>query len=144
MTILKFILINTVAVALMTGFSYVVSLAFNTNFSEPKRLKQLVNRARIIRKSDFGIWIGWCLHFAIGLVFLSGYFLIRNIVPIGSELLYALTFGFLAGLLGVVGWKLMFSLHDNPPQFPKFPFYAQLIGAHIVFSVTVAGMLYLF
>ncbi|MFB9054204.1 hypothetical protein ACFFVB_14035 [Formosa undariae] len=144
MTILKFMLINTVAVALMTGFSYVVSLAFRTNFSEPKRLKQLVNRARIVRKSNFGIWIGWCLHFVIGLVFLSGYFLFRNIFPVGPELLYALIFGFSAGLVGAVGWKLMFVLHNNPPQFPKFPFYVQLIAAHIVFSVAVAGMLYLF
>ncbi|CDF78632.1 conserved hypothetical membrane protein (DUF2938) [Formosa agariphila KMM 3901] len=144
MTILKFILINTVAVALMTGFSYVISQAYNINFSEPKRLKQLVNRARIIRKSDFGIWVGWCLHFGIGLVFLLVYFLFRNIFPNGPELVYALIFGFLAGLLGVVGWRLMFALHDNPPQFPKFPFYVQLVGAHIVFSATVAGMLFLF
>ncbi|MBP1839863.1 hypothetical protein [Formosa algae] len=62
MTVLKFLLINTVAVVLMTGFSYLISHALNVNFSEPNRLKQLVNRASIIKKSDFGIWIGWCFY----------------------------------------------------------------------------------
>ncbi|PNW28077.1 hypothetical protein [Formosa algae] len=141
MTVLKFLLINTVAVVLMTGFSYLISHVLNVNFSEPNRLKQLVNRASIIKKSDFGIWIGWCLHFAIGLVFLLGYFLFKNIIHVVSEFLYALVFGFSAGLFGAMGWKLMFTIHDNPPKLPKFPFYIQLVGAHIVFSETVAAML---
>ncbi|MFB9053106.1 hypothetical protein ACFFVB_08425 [Formosa undariae] len=104
----------------------------------------MVNRANIISKSDFGIWIGWCLHFAIGFVFLFGYLLFREILPNISELLYALMFGFFAGLFGVIGWKFMFSLHGNPPQVPKFPFYVQLVGAHIVFSGIVATMLIMY
>ncbi|PNW27275.1 hypothetical protein [Formosa algae] len=144
MTVLKIILINIIPVTCMTGYSYLVSLSSNMNFSEPNLLKQLVNRASIISKSDFGIWVGWCLHFAIGLVFLFGYFLCREIITNTPELLYALVFGFFAGLFGVIGWKLMFCLHNNPPQVPKFPFYVQLVRAHIVFSGIVATMLLLF
>ncbi|QDO95224.1 hypothetical protein FNB79_15000 [Formosa sediminum] len=140
MTILKFLFINTIAVLLMTLFSYIISLFYKANFSEPYLLKYLVNHSKFINKSNFGLWIGWCLHFTIGLVFLCGYFLLKNSIPVDSELVYALGFGCIAGVCGVLGWELMFSIHQNPPKLPKLLYYIQLIGAHIVFSLTAAAM----
>ncbi|MDO6760212.1 hypothetical protein Q4566_08395 [Tamlana sp. 2_MG-2023] len=138
MSILNILLINTAAVMLMTTFTYFISYIKKTNFGEPELLTQLINRGPFTGQTKYGIWIGWVLHFIMGFVFLYGYFYLRSLVALESEILWGAVYGLFAGILGVIGWTTMFTLHPNPPKVPRLPFYLQLIGAHIVFSITIS------
>ena len=138
MTVLNFLMINAAAVGLMTLFTYLISYLLKINLGEPELLTQLINRTSISKVLKLRIWAGWIMHYSIGMIFLFGYLYFRTLIIIEPEQLWGLLYGVCAGCLGIVGWKLMFYLHPNPPRIPKRIFFFQLLGAHIVFSLTIS------
>ncbi|WP_203296447.1 hypothetical protein [Luteirhabdus pelagi] len=142
MDILKVLLINFIAVGVMTVFTYLYSLARNINFGQPYLLQYLINTARPSNnRTTLGIWVGWLLHYILGILFYYGYQLFRTLLGLTHSVWLGILYGFFAGLIGVIGWYLMFRAHRNPPAIPKTEYYLQLVVAHILFGLSVAILL---
>jgi len=141
---MQFVTLNAVALLLMTLFTYLVSTLINEKFGQPRLLTIMINRSNIFGNFNFGIWVGWLLHFIIGLCFLWGYFSFNAFIHFKVDILNGFTYGILAGIIGVLGWFIMFNLHKNPPEVSRHIFYYQLVGAHIVFSITITYALNIF
>jgi hypothetical protein len=129
------LLSGIVATLLMTAFSYVMSVVFKDQFREPQLLNQLISGASSIpfTVSRFSI-AGWIIHFLIGILFALQFNLLVNHMELEPYLHHGLVFGFIAGLIGIIGWKVMFWLNDNPPEININKFFFQLVIAHMIFG----------
>ncbi|MDR6301775.1 hypothetical protein [Mesonia maritima] len=131
------------ATIVMTFFSYFYSEVKNEKFKEPQLINILINRlpnfSTAIGKHHI---LGWLLHFLIGFIFTALFFLIWKYISISW--LSGIVLGFFAGLLGVLGWRIAFSVHPNPPEIQFSKFYIQLIVAHILFGLSCVAFLKIF
>ena len=48
----------------------------------------------------------------------------------------ALLFGGMAGLLGIIGWRVVFAIHPQPPKINLYEYLTVIWMGHIVFSTT--------
>ncbi|MDR6302250.1 hypothetical protein [Mesonia maritima] len=131
------------ATTVMTFFSYFYSEVKNEKFKEPQLINILINRlpnfSTAIGKHHI---LGWFLHFLIGFIFTALFFLIWKYISISW--LSGIVLGFFAGLLGVLGWHIAFSVHPNPPEIQFSKFYIQLIVAHFLFGLSCVAFLKIF
>ena len=136
MTYLAFIIVAPIATLSMTAFSYFASYIRKRQFKEPRLLTLLIyrpsNKAAEKRNNNF---VGWVIHFMLGYFFLflydSGFFY----TPIEPSLIWSLVFGVALGILGIIGWQIMFALHPDPPPTTIHEFYIQLLIAHVIFAL---------
>src|SRR5437588_12455008 len=92
----------------MTLFSYLVSTADNENYSEPERLRQLVQHlVPVSDKKDHQL-IGWSAHYAVGLAFATAYVKLWNEKKIKQSFKNNLLLGLISGLVAVAIWKTTF------------------------------------
>lgn len=136
---------SIIATIIMTFFSYFYSEVKNEKFKEPQLINILINR---LPNSSISIdkhhILGWFLHFLIGFIFTAIFFLIWKFTNLSISWLSGIILGFFAGLLGVLGWRIAFSVHPNPPEIQFSKFYIQLIVAHILFGLGCVGFLKIF
>lgn len=127
---------------LMTMFSYIMSVILKDHFREPQLLNQLINGSSFIpfHVNRFSL-AGWIIHFAIGFAFAFLFNLIVDLWDVEPSLLNGLVFGFIAGVAGIAGWKIMFRLVDYPPEIPLNRFLFQLIIVHLIFG---AGLILMY
>jgi riboflavin transporter FmnP len=127
------------ATSLMTVFSYLVANWRKSQFREPELLNMLLSRASLtslkIPKNHIA---GWLIHFAIGFLFVLIFDLIWRYSELEVSLLSGAGLGFIAGIIGIIGWNVFFKLNSNPPQIDFKDFYIQLLIAHVIFGVTAA------
>ena len=132
----RIILTAFFATSLMTVFSYSYSAIRKKQYREPDLLNILLSRLyfgktfTITHSSP-----GWIIHYFIGLLFIVAYFLLWNVLEIEPSLLNCFILGALSGVLGIVGWGIVFRLHPYPPTINYREFYLQLLIAHIVFGI---------
>lgn len=124
-----------IGTSLMTLFSYIMSVIMKDHFREPQLLNQLINGSSFIpfHVNRFSL-TGWIIHFAIGFAFAFLFNLAVNLWDVDANLLNGLLFGFVAGIAGITGWKIMFRLVDYPPEISLNRFLFQLIIAHLIFG----------
>jgi len=132
------------AITLMTAFSYLVSESFRKLFTEPVLLNYVIRRLEIPAKPSRDGILGWTIHYAIGLAFVLAYewFWGRNRINDGWPA--ALILGCISGVIGILGWMLIFRLPHKAPQVDFRSYYIQLFIAHIVFALTATGVHRLF
>ena len=122
--------------AVMTVFSYIVAEIMNTQFREPQLLNRLLSSSKMIkgkfRKSSLA---GWLIHYSIGTMFVLCFAILWDYTQIGIGWTSATIFGFCAGIVGILGWKTMFTLNSDPPEILLKDFSVQLIIAHIIFAL---------
>lgn len=130
----NFFIINIFATTAMTAFSYGNSTILNNNNKEPQLLNILLNRIQDIEigKENFR---GWLIHYFSGFIFLAPYYLLVQQKVIPLSYLSGILFGFIAGIIGVWVWAIVFKMHPNPPETNRRVFYIQLVLAHIVFGI---------
>ncbi len=134
MEIFKILVAGVVATSLMTIFSYGVSIVRSSQFREPQLLNILINRSRLFNfKLSKTSKVGWGIHYFIGLIFILIYDIIWKNTQLQPTLTPGIIFGFITGIIGVIGWKIMLSLHNNPPNIKWIEYYLQLIVAHVIF-----------
>jgi hypothetical protein len=125
-----------VATTAMTIFSYVYSTVANKSFREPELLNMLIGRwssaSGTISKTSF---IGWIIHYLVGIVFTAVFYVLWEVFGFEANLLSGVILGFLAGVVGAVGWQFTFWIHPNPPALSFKQYYFHLILAHIVFGI---------
>lgn len=136
---------SIIATIMMTAFSYLYSEIKDKKFKEPQLINILIDRLPNM-KMTIGKhhWLGWFLHFLIGLIFTALFFLIWNFTKISITWESGIILGFLAGVIGVLGWRITFSIHPNPPNIQFSKFYIQLIVAHILFGLGCVAFLKVF
>lgn len=126
-----------VATSAMTAFSYIYSSIVNRQFREPELLNILVirwsDRPQNLSKNSL---VGWFIHYFVGLVFIVVFYMLWEKMQIDATLLSGVSFGFLAGMVGVTGWQLTFWIHPNPPDLNFKHYYIHLILAHVIFGVS--------
>jgi len=131
------VLLGAVAgTAAMTLFSYFLSGKKDKDFKEPKLLGKMVKRAVPSigeRPSEIA---GWMMHGSMGLIFAFTYKKLLEDLQIRRDLPDHIFIGAVNGVLGVLIWKLVFSLHPDPPKIDFKRFYQHLILAHIIYSTT--------
>ncbi|PKA96757.1 hypothetical protein B0O79_0396 [Flavobacteriaceae bacterium MAR_2009_75] len=135
------ILASIVGTILMTAFSQLLAVLTGHKFNEAHLLNALFNNAvnsnSDISKNDIR---GWSIHLLIGLIMVLGLWVFYHFDICGKNLLTGVILGFFAGIIGVIGWSVLFYLHDTPPKINLTYFYIQLIFAHVVFSITVFAL----
>jgi hypothetical protein len=132
------------ATTAMTGFSYMVSESFRDLYKEPVLLEYVMSGLKIkLSKAQKAI-ASWCLHYFIGLLFVLGYFALMWMGYIEVNLLTGLAFGTIIGMVGIIGWKIMFSASGRLPIVSPSLYYIQLFFAHIIFALTTVGVYFIF
>ncbi len=140
MEIIKFLVAGVFATSIMTAFSYIISNIRNRQFREPELLNIVLSKSdlfslKLSKKSS----VGWILHYAIGLIFVLIFKIIWKLEFIPISITTGAIFGFVAGIIGVFGWKLFFYLSEKPSEITwNIEYYLQLIVAHILFGISVA------
>jgi hypothetical protein len=122
--------------AAMTAFSYFISDKKSKDFREPALLAKMISRAFPETKKGFSKTAGWMMHASMGILF--AYLSKKMIQKLQSpyDLSNRVFIGAANGVAGVIGWKLVFSLHPNPPKIQFNRFYQHLVLTHIVYTLT--------
>ena len=140
MEITKLLVSGVVATSVMTAFSYIISNIRNRQFREPELLNIVLSKSDFFRlelskKSS----AGWILHYLIGLIFVVIFESFWKLEIISISIISGAIFGFIAGIIGVFGWKLFFYLSEKPSEVTwDIEYYLQLVIAHILFGISVA------
>jgi hypothetical protein len=140
MAILRIFVATFAATSLMTGFSYLMSAAFNKLYKEPVLLKKIMSRLGVDLQESTQKAVGWILHYFIGLLLVIAYDLLWTYSPLKVSWISGLVLGALSGLVGIAGWMIIFRLPDHPPGVHFKEYYLQLFFAHVVFGITVVAV----
>ena len=142
-TIILLFLVSIIATSSMTLFSYSVSSAFRELYKEPVLLAFVLKKFNINISSNAKITTAWILHYLIGLFFVVIYYMLwkNNIITIST--LDTLIVGAVTGIVGIVGWVLLFKTSDYRPNLNFTGYYLQLFLAHLIFALTAAASFYL-
>jgi len=131
----KILISAFVGTSAMTLFSYLVSASEHKNFREPQVLAELIKRLPKNGSKDKAQIAGWCLHYTVGVSFVTLYNELWKQKIIKPSLTSGAVMGAVSGLVGISGWKGMFELHPNPPSKNLKQYFGHLMLAHVVFGV---------
>ncbi|TDN95010.1 hypothetical protein DET49_10376 [Salegentibacter sp. 24] len=131
----KILISSIIGTSAMTIFSYLVSNSKNKNFREPEVLGKLIKALPLNISKDTAHLAGWGMHYTIGFAFVASYNEIWKQTKVKPSLTSGILMGTASGVLGTLGWKLMFKVHPNPPAKNLKPFFGHLLLAHIVFGI---------
>lgn len=142
MELLRFIIAGIIGTSFMTLFSYITSYFRNNNFREPELLNYLVDHSNFLsinprRNSS----VGWLIHYVIGFLMLFLVLTGLSITDTGASFYSSLIIGVVAGVIGIIGWQVLFILTPSPPEIELKKFYLHLIIAHVIFTVSSIGIL---
>lgn len=138
---MKYILAWVVATSLMTGFSYLFYYITKKEAREPFLLNYiLVNKFPDVLPFKSHASMGWILHYILGIVFLLLNILLINVFDVDASILWGLPFGVFAGVLGLIGWNILFNIAGQLPEINFIIYYLQLLVAHIVFCVSAIAI----
>ena len=128
-----------VATSLMTAFSYLVAALRKSQFREPELLNILLSRSKKFPKNPGKKnVIGWVIHYFIGWIFVFVMALLFTFTEQEPTLGVGAFLGFIAGIIGISGWRIFFFFSNDPPEIEFDLFYFQLIIAHIIFGFGAA------
>ena len=132
------------ATTVMTLFSYAISESARELYKEPVLLTYILSSLKIEVSSRTKIFLGWFLHYIIGTAFVLVYHLLWFYDISELSWLAALLFVAMSGVIGILGWVLMFGLIPEKPNIDFGGYYLQLFVAHIIFGLTAFMMYKLF
>jgi hypothetical protein len=131
------------ATSVMTLFSYVVSESARELYKEPVLLTYLLSSFKIEVSAPTKVFLGWFLHYIIGIAFVIVYHLLWFYDIAEISWLAAFLFGAISGVIGILGWILLFEITPKKPNIDFDGYYKQLFAAHIIFGL-VAFVVYKF
>lgn len=144
MTLIEYIAETIAGTTVMTAFSYLVSASFGKLFAEPILINYVMRLSRIgVRPKMTGI-AGWLLHYLIGLLFVWPYHRIWHAGILPENWVSAFILGAASGIIGILGWMLIFRLPRKEPRVAFTEYYLQLFFAHIFFAAAAFAVHLLF
>lgn len=136
MNIFSYLFALLTSVGVMTAFSAIMSVKLKCEFREHILLSKLISNHSLKQKENGGyLMLGWLIHFLIGGFFLVVYAVLWEYIALIRTLLGSIVFGILIGVMGIIGWTILFKLDSNPPNINFHAYYIQLIIAHVFFSL---------
>lgn len=127
------------AMVTMTAFSYAVSTTFRELYKEPVLLQYFLKKTHLKESAELQAIFAWIIHYFIGLGFVVGYHFLWS-KQLFDTLLWATFIGTVSGIIGVLGWHLIFNYTRHQPKIDFKGYYLQLIIAHIIFALTAFGI----
>ena len=125
----------------MTIFNYLVNKLTAQPLFVPHLLNGLISGSRFIPFSVPQKHVaGYIAHLLVGILFALIFYLIFRFTAMSPGWLSGAILGFLAGLAGITGWKILFTLNPNPPQTNLSKFFLQLVIAHVFFGIGVVAV----
>jgi hypothetical protein len=142
-TILQILLVSIAATSAMTLFSYAVSASFRELYKEPVLLTFLLAQLKLELSAGTKKTLAWLIHYIIGLLFVIGYHLlwVNNILTL--TVLTSILLGAISGIIGILGWVIMFKIARYKPAIDFKGYYIQLFFAHVIFGLVAAAAYYL-
>lgn len=140
MDLLTTILAGIAGTLVMTCFTQITAQVLRKPFYVVMILATMLPFKRNLTPPTVSTYIGaTILHYLIGIVFAYLYvWLIREGI-ITNNTLSALLFGAFIGTVAIIGWRLFFKIHPNPPQIESTYFVMIWLG-HIWLSIIAAGI----
>jgi hypothetical protein len=141
--LLTVILAGVAATLVMTGFSQITAYLLKKNFYVVIILATMLPFNKHVTPPKLSTYVAaTILHYLIGIVFayvhlgliLNGY--------IANNALSALLYGGVIGTIAIIGWRLFFMIHPNPPSVERTYFVMIWIG-HIWLSITAAAIFWI-
>ncbi|HLR76749.1 MAG TPA: hypothetical protein VK106_03750 [Balneolaceae bacterium] len=117
-----------VGTSLMTLFSFAVSRNEDKQFREPHLINELISGTKIKIHPSKKSSLGWLLHYSTGPFFTICYYLFWKWTPVKTFLLSGIIMGVINGGIGIIAWKIAFSIPANPPNIKLKDYYGHLIG----------------
>jgi hypothetical protein len=142
-TLLQILVATIAATSAMTLFSYIISSSFRELYKEPVLLTFLLAQLKIEVSLKSKATLAWLLHYFIGLIFVVIYHFLWVNGILKLSLLNAFLLGSISGIIGIIGWMILFRLADYKPSIDFKGYYIQLFLAHIIFGLTAALIYYL-
>jgi hypothetical protein len=141
--LLQILVATIAATSAMTLFSYAVSASFRELYKEPVLLTFLLAQLKIEVSLKSRATLAWLLHYFIGFIFVLIYHFLWVNDILKLSILNALLLGSISGIIGIIGWMIMFRLADYKPNIDFKGYYIQLFFAHTIFGLTAALFYYL-
>jgi hypothetical protein len=142
-TILQIIIVSIAATSAMTLFSYVISASFRELYKEPVLLTFLLTQLKLELSPGTKKILAWLIHYIIGLLFVIGYHLLWIYNILDLSVLTAIILGAISGIIGILGWVIMFKIARYKPAIDFKGYYIQLFFAHVIFGLVATATYYL-
>lgn len=126
----------------MTSFTLVMSHILKKPFYVVMILATMLPFKKNVTTPNFFIYASATLiHYSIGVIF--SYFYLWQLVErlIINDALSALLYGAIIGSIAVIGWRLFFFIHPNPPPIELIPYLVTIWFGHITLSITFAAII---
>jgi hypothetical protein len=77
------------------------------------------------------------LHYAIGILFTTEYDLSIARGLLDLSIVHSLVYGAIIGIIGIVGWRIFFALHPNPPRISLVVYLSVIWLGHLILSFVI-------
>ena len=140
MDILRIMIGALVGTTMMTIFSYLISVGFQKLYKEPVLLKYLLLKSGASLTKKETAAGGWILHYAIGILFITIYHFLWTSNSIALTWLNGLFLGIASGIVGILGWFVMFKISKFKSDIDFAGYFVQLLFAHIIFALSAVAV----
>lgn len=139
---MKLLLVSVLATSFMTGFSYVFYYFTRKEAREPYLLNYIISSkfSHLAQNKVYYSAIGWIIHYVLGIGFVFFNELLFYIFKVPRTPIWGIPFGVIAGIVGIIGWMLMFHLAEHLPKINYSYFFVQLLVAHIIFCLSAIAL----
>jgi hypothetical protein len=141
-TLFQIIIVSVLATSAMTLFSYIMSASFRELYKEPVLLTFMLTKMNLEVSAQTKKVLAWLLHYFIGLLFVVGYHFLWLYNILYISITTALLLGVVSGIIGIIGWVIMFKIADYQPKIDFKGYYIQLFFAHIIFAIVATAAYY--
>jgi hypothetical protein len=77
------------------------------------------------------------IHYSVGVLFSYCFDLLVTGEFIEPTYMNAILFGCVAGLTGIIGWRIFFALHPNPPELKLTQYLLVIWLGHVIYAIAM-------
>jgi len=140
MDILRIMIGALVGTTMMTIFSYLISIAFQKLYKEPVLLKYILLKSGADLTKKQTATAGWIVHYLMGVVFIVIYHFLWKSDVVALTWLNGLYLGIGSGIVGILGWIVMFKVSNFKSDIGFTGYFSQLLIAHIIFALSAVAV----
>jgi hypothetical protein len=137
---LKVILSGLFGTLAMTLFVNLAAAIFKKPFHVIEVLLRMMQRGENTdsrQTKNIKYAIALVVHYSIGVCFAYVFHFLLQQHVIELSWTNAILFGSLAGLIGILGWRIVFAIHPNPPQLELIHYLLVIWLGHLIFAAGV-------
>ncbi|WP_217602159.1 hypothetical protein [Chitinophaga sp. GbtcB8] len=142
---MKPILAGIAGTAVMTGFSYLLSLLAHKNWRVIHVLAAVLSGPRLqvqpVPYTRGRLITAGIVHYAIGILFAIAYRKLADAGVTSYSFASAALYGVAIGILAMVVWRITFALRYKPPGVQLSSYLPVIGNGHILFSLTMVVVL---